>query len=397
MSQFKPRHNGLILVTLYDILGVRPKADAEEVRNAYRTLAREYHPDVNPDPKAHERMAQINVAFEVLSDPVRRMEYDATIGQTGHIDPEQTNNARRPTAVHVTMLRRLRDHDTPVYASQFEPFSRRLVTSTFDNELVWWDSELEAVADRVKLEGGVVSAFSVVARDHAVAAGSTEQSLACWTVKNGRVKSWRQTPDHWITAVQPSPDGDNLAVGSNDRFVRVLRAQDGGLRYTGRHDESVTALAWSPDARTLATGSADATVKLWSARTGAETAKLINIRSTVTALAFSPDGRWLAVAAVDLSIRVFHLKDMSLRKTFFGHERPIECLSFHPRSWLLASGSRDGGVGLWNVVQGIGHGRVEASHQPVNTVCFSPDGRTMVTGGLDKLVRIWRLSAGEAS
>ena len=74
------QHNLFALSTLYETLGVTPIALQDEVKNAYRKLAREYHPDINPDPKAHDRMAQINVAFEVLSDPVRRMEYDASIG-----------------------------------------------------------------------------------------------------------------------------------------------------------------------------------------------------------------------------------------------------------------------------------------------------------------------------
>ncbi|MFX8864335.1 DnaJ domain-containing protein, partial [Acinetobacter baumannii] len=85
----------------------------DEVKNAYRKLARAYHPDFNPDPKAHERMATINAAFEVLSDPVRRMEYDATIGQAGNDEPTQTPRARQPEAVHATIRHRLRDHRTP--------------------------------------------------------------------------------------------------------------------------------------------------------------------------------------------------------------------------------------------------------------------------------------------
>ena len=52
------------------------------VRSAYRKLARAYHPDPNPEPEAHERMAQINAAFEVLADPSRRSDYDLSLGRT---------------------------------------------------------------------------------------------------------------------------------------------------------------------------------------------------------------------------------------------------------------------------------------------------------------------------
>lgn len=60
----------------YEQLGVSPQATAEEVKRAYRRLARQYHPDANPDPDAHARFKEIAAAYEVLSDPERRQRYD---------------------------------------------------------------------------------------------------------------------------------------------------------------------------------------------------------------------------------------------------------------------------------------------------------------------------------
>ncbi len=61
----------------YDILGVTAAADAAEIKRAYRLLARRYHPDLNPDDKvAEEQFKRIGEAYQVLSDPERRDEYD---------------------------------------------------------------------------------------------------------------------------------------------------------------------------------------------------------------------------------------------------------------------------------------------------------------------------------
>src|SRR5213592_4727154 len=61
----------------YKILGVDKKATEKEIRQAYRKLARKYHPDVNPgDKAAEEKFKEINEANEVLSDPEKRKKYD---------------------------------------------------------------------------------------------------------------------------------------------------------------------------------------------------------------------------------------------------------------------------------------------------------------------------------
>lgn len=61
----------------YQILNVSKNASQEEIKKAYRNLAREYHPDVNPDdPKAEEKFKDINEAYQVLSDKDKRDKYD---------------------------------------------------------------------------------------------------------------------------------------------------------------------------------------------------------------------------------------------------------------------------------------------------------------------------------
>src|SRR3954469_17237227 len=62
--------------TLYDVLQVSPWCEPEVIQAAYRALARSRHPDVNHDPDAEDQMRRLNVAYQTLSDPTRRMRYD---------------------------------------------------------------------------------------------------------------------------------------------------------------------------------------------------------------------------------------------------------------------------------------------------------------------------------
>src|SRR4051795_12139895 len=71
------------MATLYDTLGVKKGASAEEIKKAYRKLAAQHHPDKNPgDATAEEKFKEVQNAYDTLSDPEKRKQYD-TFGGDG--------------------------------------------------------------------------------------------------------------------------------------------------------------------------------------------------------------------------------------------------------------------------------------------------------------------------
>ena len=78
----------------YDILEISPDASAEVIRAAYRSLCRKYHPDTKPDAEGVKRFRSVQEAWEGLSDPEKRRQYDEQLGKTGHSASGGLNNGQ---------------------------------------------------------------------------------------------------------------------------------------------------------------------------------------------------------------------------------------------------------------------------------------------------------------
>ena len=91
-------------IDYYQVLGVDKKASQDDIKKAYRKLARKHHPDLNPnDPTAKDKFQAINEANEVLSDPEKRKKYDEYGEHWKHADEfEAQKRARQQAGAVVT-------------------------------------------------------------------------------------------------------------------------------------------------------------------------------------------------------------------------------------------------------------------------------------------------------
>jgi len=79
-EEFKKLKQNSAFPNYYEILGIPKSASEREIKEQFRYLVKEWHPDRNPDPKTKEKMAEINKAYEVLSDKERKKNYDKYFG-----------------------------------------------------------------------------------------------------------------------------------------------------------------------------------------------------------------------------------------------------------------------------------------------------------------------------
>ncbi|MFE4328258.1 TIR domain-containing protein [Streptomyces sp. NPDC056831] len=150
-----------------------------------------------------------------------------------------------------------------------------------------------------------------------------------------------------------SPDGELLAVGSEDGGVLICGADTGrALRTLQGHSGRVYAVKFAGD--TIATGGSDGTVRLWDPVSGACRHRLD----------VHPEGVWP--------------------------------LALDPEGTLVATGDREGLVTVWSVATGRPLHRLPGHTAPVYTAVYSPDGRTLITGDAGARLRRWNLSDGSA-
>lgn len=155
---------------------------------------------------------------------------------------------------------------------------------------------------------GVVTGLRFISRGKRLVSGSRDMTLKIWDVEDGREIRSFGPHNHWINALDVSPDESLLASASDDKTVRVWEIATGRSRHVlDKHAEKVKTVAFSSDGRLLASGDKEGVVRLWDVDSG----NLLDSNvpapgHAVNSLDFSPvDRRTLAVGVNDGSIRVW--------------------------------------------------------------------------------------------
>ena len=229
-----------------------------------------------------------------------------------------------------------------------------------------------------------------------IASGSEDHYVHLWNASTGAdILFTYSNHTGAVHAVAWSPDGTLIASGSDDKTVQVWKAADESSVYTyTNHSGGVRAVAWSPDGTLIASGSSDMTVQVWKATDGSGAITYSGHTDIVNAVAWSHDGTLIASGSNDKTVHVWKAADGSDVLAYSGHSDVVNAVAWSPDGTLIASASADGTVHIWKTADGSDVLAYGGHSGAVNTVAWSPDGTLLASGGADKTVQLWKASDG---
>ena len=335
------------------------------------------------------------------------------VNRANALVPQQEMLVAAETAILTTAQQMLdAQKATPapvVQALAFDPTNTTVVAATADNCLNVFDAASgKALA---KLQPSPVAMQHVlVAADRRVIAGDGNQWFAWdlalpWRLERSLGSPFANDPasalfSDRITALDFSPDGQQLAIGSGppSRFgdVKIIDVNSGSItRDLGEaHSDSVLGLRFSPDGRQLATCGADKLCRLYQLETGKLLRSFEGHTHHVLGVAWQSNGQTLATASADNSVKTWNVESGERKQSIGGFGKEVTGIDFVGQTDQVVTSSIDGQAKLHNASNAQQVRAFAGANSPLYAIATSDDGQFVVAGGQSGQVLIWKVADG---
>ena len=276
--------------------------------------------------------------------------YRATAVQTNGavvaIGSTQSRQARLWNLTTGQELKHFADAPAQLMCAAFAPAQTWVALGWWDGSLTLWNRETQQSKTFTAHPSFVYAAEFSPDGKLLVSSGS-DQTIRLWDVATGaEVAALKSDVPHSYRAVF-APDGKTLATACQNGQVKLWDvATRREIRTLTGHQGTVRAIGFSPDGKLLATGSIDNTVRLWEVATGAAI-KTLGHNDNVQRAVFSPDGKRLVTGGVDGTVKIWDVTNQQELLMLKGHTEEITALTFATDGTRLVTSDGGGVIRLW--------------------------------------------------
>ena len=436
----------------YKILGLSPNASLADVKRAYRSLAKTWHPDRFADnlqrqQQAAEKFKQLNQAYRQI-----KLSAEGSAPETSTASNAGPDVSRQRLDPEVWYERGVEEAKNGQYLDAIESLTQAIRAKPdyikayqyrgFLNEKLGYEHQANAdfqkvarlklqtgssgSADRSPTEtssgaasystssrvsqgwacrrtlmghGDAVAAIAIAPDNNLLISGSYDTNIKLWQLNVGQAIVSLRGHTAPIHSLAISWEGEVLASASADKTIRLwdltkrkIICTLGG--YFSGHSEAVLAVAIGRNREILISGSADQTVRLWNWRKGREIRTLTGYAAPVSTLAIRPDGETFISGDGPSRLRIRQTDDgaliQSLKTTTI-----VSSLGFNPGGRAIAVGGMDGTLELREADTGELMRSFTAHTDRISAIAFSPDRETLATSSWDRTIKIWQADSGQ--
>jgi len=246
-------------------------------------------------------------------------------------------------------------------------------------------------------KAGPVWAVGFTPDGDTLAIGTEDGSIQLWDMKDQKTRRTLQRTGGHVWNLDISADGKYLVAPSDDLQVEVFSLETYKPFRKFAPGASTKSAVFTPDEKSLITGDRSATIRVWDRRDQIPM-PLDGHRGTVHGLAVSPDSKQLASAGSDGTVKLWNLGDLGANPDVLAlHTGPVYGVAFSPNSAVprMASAGWDGIVRIWDPKKGDQLHPLKGHDGDVFAVSFGKDGKVLASAGADGTVRIWDVESGK--
>jgi WD40 repeat protein len=295
-----------------------------------------------------------------------------------------------------------RVHWGPVNSVAWSPKGDQIVSTSFDNTCIIWDTATGGKVSELKGHTWDVTSVAWSPQGDQILSGSWDKTCIIWNAATGDKVSELKGHTSYVNSVAWSNEGDKIVSGSRDDTCIIWDARTGDkVPQLKGHSNSVNSVAWNPKGDQIVSSSYEQTCIIWDAATGDKVSELKGHTHLVRSVAWSPKGDQIISFGFNSSGserdpgEMFVWDSASGEKVLElkGHFYAVRSVAWSPEGDQIVSGSNDQTCIIWDAATGNKISMFEGHTGPVNCVAWKDD--QIVSCSDDKTLIIWDAASGK--